>query len=180
MVQERIEIPISRKKALLTLLGAISFVLVGDWMISFADNQQRYPPIAVTWMGYISISFFGIAGLFILNKLFDFKPGLVIDSEGIHDNSNASSSSRLIKWEQIKGIRIEQVKSTKFILVDIHDPMDFMTNVGWLRRTMMMGNYKMYGTPIFILCNSLKCNADYLFKVISERMILEHKREVER
>jgi hypothetical protein len=178
MGQERIEIKLSKRKGILTFLGAVTFVVTSIWLINFADNQQRYDPIFVTVTGYIGLIFFGLAGLYIFYKLFDSKPGLIIDKEGIHDNSNASSA-QLIKWGQIKGLKIEQVMSTKFILIDIHDPEDFMENIGGLKKRLMLGNYKMYGTPISIISNSLQCDTDYLFKVISERMILEHKKEIE-
>lgn len=178
MGQDRIEIKLSKRKTLLTFLGAVAFVVVGIWMINEADNQHRYPPTAFMATGYISIIFFGAAGLFIFYKLLDFKPGLVIDDEGIHDNSNASSA-QLVKWGQIKGIKVEQVMSTKFILIDIHDPKGFMANFGGLKKKLLMGNYKMYGTPISIISNSLKCDTDYLFKVISERMVVEHKNKIE-
>jgi hypothetical protein len=175
---ERIEIKLSKKKAVLTFLGAVAFVAVGIWMIDVADSQHRYPPTLLSVTGYSSIIFFGAAGLYVFYKLFDSKPGLIIDKEGIHDNSNGSSA-QLIKWEQIKGLKIEQVMSTKFILIDIHDPEGFMEKTGGLTKRLMKGNYKMYGTPISIISNSLNCNTDHLFKIISERMILEHKREME-
>jgi len=178
MGQNRIEIKLSKRKAILTFLGAVMFVVVGIWMIDIGDNLPKYPAMVFTGTGLISIIFFGAAGLYIFYKTFDSKPGLIIDDEGIYDNSNASSA-QLIKWGQIRGLKIEQVMSTKFILIDIHDPKDFMANIGGLKKKMMMGNYKMYGTPISIISNSLKCDTDYLFKVISERMILEHKKEIE-
>jgi hypothetical protein len=177
MGQERTEIKLSKRKGILTFLGAVAFVALGIWMIDLADNQHRYSPTLLKATGYSSIIFFGAAGLYIFYKLFDSKPGLTIDNEGIHDNSNASSG-HLIKWRQIKGLKIEQVMSTRFILIDIHDPEDFMNSVGGLKKKLMMGNFRMYGTPISIISNSLQCDTDYLFKVISERMILEHKREL--
>jgi len=178
MEQERIEIKLSKKKVVLTLIGAMSFVVLGIWTINRADNQHRYPPTAVRTVGYSSIIFFGAVGLYAFYKIFDSKPGLIIDNEGVHDNSNASSA-QLIKWGQIKEIKIQPVMSTKFILIDIHHPKDFMANIGGLKKKLMMGNYKMYGTPISIISSSLNCDTDYLFKIISERMILEHRKKIE-
>ncbi|MBT1704066.1 STM3941 family protein [Chryseosolibacter indicus] len=175
MGQERIEIKLSKRKAVLTFLGAIAFVVAGIWMIALADNQHRFPPPLLNVTGYSAIILFGAVGLYIFYKMFDSKPGLIIDKDGIHDNSNASSA-QLIKWEQIKGLKIEQVMSTKFILIDIHDPEDFMEKIGGLKKKLMKGNYKMYGTPISIISNSLNGDTDYLFKIISERMIAEHNK----
>lgn len=170
MELERIEIKLSKKKALLTFFGAAAFVVSGIWMIQVADTQARYPPSLAKTVGYSAIVFFGTVGLYILYKLFDSKPGLVIDREGIHDNSNAASAG-LIKWEQIKGVKIEQVMSTKFILIDIHDPETFIQKFSGMKKKLMWGNYKMYETPVSIVSNSLQCDTDYLFKIIRERMI---------
>ena len=178
MRQERIEIKLSKRKSVSTFLGAIAFVVVGIWMIGMADNQHRYPPTLLKVTGYSAIIFFGAVGVYGFYKLFDSKPGLIIDKEGIHDNSNASSA-QLIKWEQIRGLKIEQVMSTKFILIDIYDPEAFMEKIGGLQKRLMKGNYKIYGTPISIISNSLNCDTDYLFKIISERMISEHKKKIE-
>ena len=95
---------------MLTLLGAVAFVLASIWLINFADNQERYDPTLVTAIGYAGLTFFGLAGLYIFYKLFDSKPGLVIDKDGIYDNSSAAAG-HLIEWEIITGLRVEKVMS---------------------------------------------------------------------
>ncbi|HYC86908.1 MAG TPA: STM3941 family protein, partial [Chryseosolibacter sp.] len=87
MDQERIEIKVSKKKAVFALLGSVAFVVVCAWLIGTADDQTRYNPAVMRTVAYIGIAFFGIAGLYVFYKLFDSKPGLIIDSEGIFDNS---------------------------------------------------------------------------------------------
>jgi len=154
MNQERIEIKLSKTKGVLTFLGSVAFVLVSIWLISFADNQHRYSQTFVKGAGYVGLIFFGLCGLYIFYKLFDTKPGLVIDDKGILDNSSAASG-HIIKWDRIVGLRIGQVKSTKFILIDIVDPEQFLNEVSGMTKTLMWGTYKMYGTPPSISSSTL-------------------------
>jgi hypothetical protein len=132
MNQERIEIKLSKTKGILTFLGSIAFVLVSLWLISIADNQDRYTPTFVKGAGYVGLIFFGLCGLYIFYKLFDTKPGLVIDDNGILDNSSAASG-HIIKWDRIVGLRIGQVKSTKFILIDLVDPEQFLNEMNGIK-----------------------------------------------
>jgi hypothetical protein len=113
--------------------------------------------------------FFGVAGIYIFYKLFDTKPGLIIDNEGIHDNSSAAAG-HLISWDRIKGVRVEQVMSTKFILIDIEDPEQFMSEVSGVKKRLMWSTYKMYGTPISIASTALICSFDELFEIINSRL----------
>jgi hypothetical protein len=47
-------------------------------------------PMLITTIGYASVIFFGVCGMFIFRKLFDTKAGIIIDDKGIHDNSSGS------------------------------------------------------------------------------------------
>lgn len=176
MGQERIEIKLSKGKGILTFLGSIAFVVSSIWLIDYADKKEvvnigpfELDPVAVIVIGYVGLSFFGLAGLYILYKLFDKKPGLIIDKEGIYDNSSAAAG-HLIKWERIKGLRIEQIMSTKFILIDIENPEEFMNGVNGLKKKLMWSTYKMYGTPTSISSSTLSCDFDELFQIINERL----------
>jgi hypothetical protein len=140
MNKERIKIKLSKTKGILTFLGSVAFVLVSIWLISFADNQHRHSQTLVKVAGYVGLIFFGLCGLYIFYKLFDTKPGLVIDDKGILDNSSAASG-HIIKWNRIVGLRIGQVKSTKFILIDLVDPEQFLNEASGITKTLMWGTY---------------------------------------
>lgn len=169
MVQQKIEIKLSKRKGILTFLGSVAFVVISIWLINFADKQERYDPIFVTVTGYVGLIFFGLAGLYIFYKLFDTRPGLIIDKTGIYDNSSAAAG-HLIKWERITGLRVVQVMSTKFILIDIEDPEQFMDEVNGIKKKLMWSTYKMYGTPTSISSSTLSCDFDELFEIINTRL----------
>ena len=87
-----IEIPLSKKKAVLLLIGAVTFVLLGLLFTlnpeSFISSRYRNSEI-IKIAGIASVLFFGLCSVFITKKLFDTKIGLRIDQKGIFDNSNA-------------------------------------------------------------------------------------------
>ena len=176
MGQERIEIRLSKEKGILTFLGSTAFIVTSIWLIGYAGKHDavdigilELDPVTVTVIGYAGLIFFGLAGLYILYKLSDKKPGLIIDDEGIYDNSSAAAG-HLIKWERIKGLRVEQVMSTKFILVDIENPEEFMDGVNGIKKKLMWSTYKIYGTPTSISSSTLSCDFDELFQIINGRL----------
>jgi len=86
----RIEIPLSKTKIILFLIGALAFVVAGSLCISEPERfaSIRYPKDIVFIIGILGVSFFGICFAFIAKKAFSKKPGLVINDKGIIDNSN--------------------------------------------------------------------------------------------
>ena len=176
MEQERIEIKLSKGKGIITFFGSVAFVLTSIWLIDYAGNHETIDlklltldPVITIVIGYVGLVFFGLAALYISYKLFDKTPGLVIDKEGIYDNSSAAAG-HLIKWERITGLRVEQVMSTKFILIDLKNPEEFMDGVSGIKKQLMWSTYKMYGTPTSISSSTLSCDFDELFQIINGRL----------
>jgi hypothetical protein len=60
-----------------------------------------------------AILFFGFGIFYFLRKLIDKKPGLIIDDNGIIDNSSAVSVG-LIPWSDIEHISTTNVMKQKF------------------------------------------------------------------
>ncbi|WP_298239496.1 STM3941 family protein [uncultured Algibacter sp.] len=170
-MNNRIEIPLSKKKIALLLLASIAFVAGGIWIAS--DPERFIPnifgvtnPEIIRISGIIGILFFGAAGIYGIKKLFDKKVGLIIDSNGITDNSNASSIG-LIEWNDISDIRTKQVMSTKFLLIDIVNPEKYIEKAkNKLQAKLMKGNMNMYKTPLSITSNTLKFDFGELEKLI--------------
>lgn len=171
----KIEIPLSKAKILLTIGGSILFVVLGHYFITtMADQQTRFNPTHVKGVGIVSVLFFGATGIYGIKKMFDNNVGLTIDDKGIIDNTNASSIG-LIKWEDITEIKTEQVMSTKFLLIFTKDPDGILEKVRGIKRKLMAGNMKMYGTPLSITSTTLKYNFNDLEKLLKTR--LDEQRE---
>jgi len=170
-MNNEIKIPLSKNKIILLFLGAMMFVILGIWFTidpeEFSNTVYR-PRSAelVRIVGVVSTAFFGVCGVFIFKKLFDKKHGLIIDKNGIIDNSNGTSIG-LIKWSDIVGIRIEQVHSQKFIMIDVSNPEYYIElKKSRIGKMAMKANFNRYGSPISITANSLKTNFSELKEII--------------
>jgi hypothetical protein len=172
-MDSRIEIEHSKGKIVAFLLGAIVFIALGwvfminpDAFISSASKNAIY----IRVIGVITIVFFGLCLIFIVRKLFDKNPGLVIDKDGITDNSNATSVG-LVEWKDITGMEIRQIKSTRFLVLHTSNPEKYITRVqNPILRQGVVFNYSTYGSPIAIISTSLKISFDDLVRLISTEL----------
>ena len=171
MPEERV-IELSKVKIILLTLGAVAFVLLGAWFLSLdtqtIKSQRKFnSPTLVYGVGIVSIAFFGLCGLIAVKKLFDNSPGLIINSEGILDNSSGVSAG-IIPWGEIVGIGEYQVHKQKFISIQVKDPEKYVNNGSALKRIANRADIKLCGTPINISANSLKISHDDLLQTIGE------------
>lgn len=167
---DEIKIGLSKRKLFFAFLSSAIFILLGFLFILRPEKYISYVftnPELIRVSGFASLIFFGLCLICILFKAFDKNPGLVINQNGITDNSHFCSVG-LIKWSQIKEIRTQQVMSTKFLLVDVLNPEHFILKSSSFKAWLMKANLKMYNTPISINSNSLKHNFDDLEKLLHQ------------
>lgn len=164
----RIEIPLSKSKILLLLIGSIGFVIAGILFVknpaTFIFPMIRNPEI-IRFIGIAAILFFGGVGIYGVTKLFDKTIGLIIDANGITDNTNAASAG-LIDWRDITSIETAQVMSTKFLLIFTTNPDKYLNRVTGFKRKLMQGNINMYGTPLAITSTTINYNFDELENLV--------------
>ncbi len=163
-----IEIELSKRKTMLLLLGAVAFVAIGILFVTkpegFNTPITRNKTLTVT-LGLLSILFFGACFIYGLIKLFDKKAGLIMDENGITDNSNATSIG-FIAWEDILSIDTRQVASTRFLLITVKNPEEYLERATGLKRRLLEANMRYYRTPLSITSTSLKYNFDDLEQLI--------------
>ena len=177
---EQIEIPLSKRKLTLMLMGSIVFIALGVWMQFKAMNPPiegnmlfRNPTVLRT-VGIASILFFGLCAFSLVKKLGDKSPGLVISNEGIFDNSSGVSAG-LIPWPDILEIKEIKVVNQTFLNIIVKDPQEYIDRQksAFKRKTMQI-NYNSYGTVIGISSNGLQYNYSELKKLL-ETKLAEHK-----
>ena len=174
----KVEIPLSKTKNILMVLGATAFIVIGTLFIltptSFLSIICRSPFI-IRLSGIASVLFFGAAGIYGIIKLFDTRAGLTITDVGIIDNTNASSVG-LINWSDITEIKIKEVVRTKFLLVFVKNPENYIDKVGSIKRMLLKISMKTYETPLSITCSSLKCNFSDFERLLNNEL-KEHSKE---
>lgn len=180
-MNSRIEIPLSKNKIYLLLIGVVIFLIAGFWMFIKPENAgDFYNPMikrflylnseSIQIIGIVGIVFFGAIGIYGIRKLFNKKAGLIIDSKGITDNSNATSIG-LIEWNDISRISTKEVMSTKFLLIYIINPEKYIGKAkNVIHAKLMKANLKMYKTPLSITSNTLKYDFGELEKLIKTEL----------
>lgn len=152
---------------MLLLSGAMLFIIAGIAFISTPATFNSY----ITMMqiiGYISSIFFGFCAFFIARKLFDKKPGFIIDNSGLTDNSGSVSAGQIL-WSDIEDISVLEVNRQKFITLKVKNPQDYINRQGSaIKRKMMEINYNMCGTPITISAGSLQISFDELLRLVQD------------
>ena len=138
------------------IVGSLLFVIAGIWLFLIADIFQEHSfrllrnPMFVKGIGILTFLFFGVTGIIGFKKLFDKKAGLIIDSKGITNNSNAFSDG-LIEWNDITDILIKRTMSTKFMLIKVTNSEKYIKKAkSRMKAILMRLNMKIYGTPFSI------------------------------
>lgn len=165
---EQTIIALSKTKLTKLFIGAVAFVAAGFLFtlkpLLFTKSDDPY---VVVWIGYATIIFFGLCAVYLGMKLFDKKPGLILDEEGITDNSGGAASRQKILWRDVKEISIQQVMSEKFIMLKMKNPDFYYKNEkNPIKKRMMELNYRLYGTPVSISANGLKIGVEELYEKI--------------
>ena len=167
---EEIKIDLSKRKLVLLLSAGIGFVFIGCWFIVNPSNFVNFSTrneIIVFITGILEVVVFGLASVFLFIKLFDNKSGLVINKQGIIDNTN-SSSMGLISWPEITKIYKKKIISTEILIIEIRNPEEYIQKANGLKKLGLKQNLKSYGTPITLTSVGLQCSFDEL-----ERLVLE-------
>jgi len=162
-------IELSKTKLRMLVIGSVIFVAMGLWMVQFDSVQiaarHRYnSPVLMYGIGVIVILFFGFCGVVGIRKLLDKKPGLILNSAGIHDNSSGVAAG-FVPWSEITGFSIFEMQKQKILVIKLLEPERYIMTGGAFKRILNRMNYKMCGSPVAISANSLKVGFDELLKI---------------
>jgi hypothetical protein len=162
---DQVTIPLSRTKLLLLGVGAALFVALGVWLLLTADKQVRYDPLYVKAVAILAIGFFGLCGAYGVMKLFDSRPGLILDSAGLTDNSSAFAVGR-VAWNEIRDIRVLSIRRQKFLALIVRDPGKYLRRGNSARQYVKTKSFEMTGSPVTIASNALSVGFDELEKLV--------------
>lgn len=158
---DELVIELSKGKTILIILGSFGFVAAGYWIFSMdAAAMKELPiddPLFIHGVGIVSMVFFGMTGVMGIRKLFDKKPGLVLNSAGIIDNSSGLAAG-FIPWSEIIDAEIYEVHRQKMLMIKVRNPEQFIQRGNVLRRAVAKMGSKMSGSPIAISSNTLQTN----------------------
>ncbi|MDJ1466339.1 STM3941 family protein [Xanthocytophaga flava] len=101
------------------VLPCLSIVLFGICLITFTDGP--------TWPGWLSVCFFGIGCLAGSFHLLDRRPQIIINAEGICDQTNKKG---LISWIRIKDAYLTNIQGQTNIRLVLDEPFTYSPRTG--------------------------------------------------
>lgn len=119
----------------------------------------------------------GAVTVFAVSRLVGRKPGLVLDHEGIIDNSAYSSVGR-IPWSEIVSVQVVRppgfrnslygpvIRAPAFLVVGVRDPQRFIDGSTLVKRWLLRGNFASYGSPVAISPANVHIDVDELARYI--------------
>ncbi|MDF1816843.1 MAG: hypothetical protein P1V20_31865 [Verrucomicrobiales bacterium] len=168
MNSEPVEIPLSKGKLVMIIVGSYAFVVLCYWMGFYEDGPGRGNPV-IMLVAIAGLIIFAGSGLYGTAKLFDQKPGFVIDELGFIDNSSGIAAGR-VPWDDIVGLRETLVSGQRMITVDVIDPEKYIEQGGFLKAKLNSANINMTGSAINISANTLAIKHAELWQLLADGM----------
>lgn len=155
-MSDEVVINLSKTKVVFFILGSLGFVILGLWLLvpGSAGAGSNFSKGMIFAVSVACVLFFGLILIYSLKKFFDKDPGLVINEEGIFDNSSAIAAGQ-INWSEIEDIAITTVNSQNFLTVMVNRPEKYMNTGSRVKDMANKANMKFYGSPINISANAL-------------------------
>lgn len=163
-----VAIPLSKQKMLLAALGASGFVALGAAFFVLSAGQTAATALIMRLVAGASVVVFGTALVWVVGKLLDRQPGLIVSTDGILDNSSAVAAG-MVPWTEIRGFVIRSMRAQRFITVIVADPEKYVARGRWVRRLANRANLRFYGSPVQISANALKIGFDDLVALLEHR-----------
>lgn len=168
---DELVIELSKSKAILMILGSLGFVAAGYWFFTMDAATMREGPIDdplfIHGLGIVTMVLCSLTTIIGIRKLFDKRPGLVLNSAGIIDNSSGLAAG-FISWSEITGAEIYEVRRQKMLIIKVRNPEEFIQRGNVLRQAMVKMGSKLSGSPIAITSNSLKINFQELLATFAQ------------
>ncbi|PQL93359.1 STM3941 family protein [Apibacter adventoris] len=167
---QEIIIKFSKKKLIILLFLSFIFTYCS---INFISNPEKFVTIMypnknlIRFTGYLGVCSFGISSISIFLKLFNKKPGLVINSDGIIFHASANTLG-LIKWKDVTDIKTYKFYNQNYILIMVKNPKEYLNKFKHVKKFLYKRNLNNNGTPIFLSSAGLQCNSKEMEKLLKE------------
>ncbi len=155
-----------RIRLFLLFLGSVAFVTAGIW---FAVRPPLGIPLAREFcvaLGLVTLLFFGIGGGILLRRLLGHRIALIVDRNGIVDNSTVMPAGR-IAWDEITRIGIVTTsRDTRSIGIDVQDREALYARVK--HGSTLRENARMFEYPVHIAEVVLDRRAEEMLQLLEE------------
>jgi hypothetical protein len=95
----------------LLLMSALGFVVAGVFLVARGRSAE-------VWVGWMCIAFFGAGIPLFARQLFDARPRVVLDEDGVFDRTLGVGT---IPWSDIEGAYIKIIHDNPFVCLRLRD-----------------------------------------------------------
>ncbi len=114
---------------------------------------------------------FGSLTVFAIKRWFDKGPGLVLNSEGIIDNSGIVPAG-IVLWSEVEGINTSKIIFSDCVHVKVRNPRKFIQRERNLfNRTWLWMENSRSGSPVNISVSGLKIKFKELFSIVQQQYL---------
>lgn len=161
----QVTIPLNKGRLFLFLLLSLAFVAGGFWLWRIADDYSGFKHWKALIGAVICIPSFGVGALILGFKLFDGRPGLVLNEEGVH-RLGLFHFQPVIRWKNITHCTITKVKRTSILLIHVDNVEEVLARLSPIARWSQRMALAQYGTPHSVASSNLKIDIQQLMALI--------------
>ena len=151
-----IAIKTSRLKYVLLLCAALGFIAGGIFIISHGKPDE-------TWIGWMSVIVFGSGVPLFAWQLFDSRPRLVIDEQGILDRTLGVG---VIPWSEITCAYVKSIQSNDFICLEVRNPERWLARLSPVKRAMVSANEALGFTVLNVNLSGVAADTSQILELI--------------
>jgi hypothetical protein len=162
-------VPLNKIKLRKYLGISIVFVGIGVYILTIdAEKQIGFlnDNFLLKMVGIILILFFSISLVYYIKKWRDKKPALIINNDGILDNTSMFSVGHIL-WKDTKYISVEEVYTNRSICIFLDNADKYLNRqTNFLKRKFMQLNSKKRGLYVTFPEAALDYNFDELNNIL--------------
>jgi hypothetical protein len=156
----------SRLRYVFLLLIAIGFVVAGIFIVLGANGAGD------ALLGWVTIIFFGAGIPLFAWQLYDSRPRLIIDEQGILDRTLGVGR---IPWSEITSAHVQSISGDDFICLELEHPEQYAAKLSPVRRAALSANRALGCTDFIINLSGVNASTDEIFDLIMKRCELRHR-----
>ena len=161
----------NKKQAIIGLMVMSGLAVLVFWLFI---NFEKYIPqelfkFRITII-VVLLALFIFAFSLLLKQIFSNKPSLILDDNGLTDNTGVLSVG-FIPWENINGIKeAENSFKIKLLIILLKNPEEYISLPGKSMESSRRIQFKQFGSPVVISMKCIKIDIEKLKNIILEKI----------
>ena len=148
----------------MAVAAGVAFLVVAPILIATPGHVAV--ALCLIGMALVDPTFFGGGGAPFVPMLFDRRPGLVFDREGLTDRTTGLGVG-FVSWAEVTGGLVIRGRSSRSLMVAVSDPRKYWKQGRCDLRLLSGANMLIFGTPICLSSGSLSIGFDEMVAVFN-------------